>query len=262
MLAAESLDAALLLLNRLQQATGGQVEAFEFMPRTYQERLKVARPDLGLPFAEIHDVAILVELGATAPRDTAVQADGSVPLISLLEETLGEMMEEGLVIDAHIAQSEAQRNAIWARREAAAEIMVGLETAIDTDVAVPLDKVGTFLERAIGGLQQIDPGAGTLTVAHLGDGNLHYSVLPTSGDKALKDRVVTQIEDIVQDLRGSFSAEHGVGVMKLASMERRKDPVALDVMRMIKAALDPENILNPGKVIPGSVSMAKVTPAT
>jgi FAD/FMN-containing dehydrogenase len=74
--------------------------------------------------------------------------------------------------------------------------------------------------------------------------------------------VVTQIEDIVQDLRGSFSAEHGVGVMKLASMERRKDPVALDVMRMIKAALDPENILNPGKVIPGSVSMAKVTPAT
>lgn len=262
MLAAESLDAALVLLNRLQQATGGQVEAFEFMPRTYQERLKVARPDLGLPFAEIHDVAILVELGATAPRDTAVQADGSVPLISLLEETLGEMMEEGLVIDAHIAQSEAQRNAIWARREAAAEIMVGLETAIDTDVAVPLDKVGTFLERAIGGLQQIDPGAGTLTVAHLGDGNLHYSVLPTSGDKALKDRVVTQIEDIVQDLRGSFSAEHGVGVMKLASMERRKDPVALDVMRMIKAALDPENILNPGKVIPVSVSMAKVNPAT
>ena len=140
--------------------------------------------------------------------------------------------------------------------------MVGLETAIDTDVAVPLDKVGTFLERAIGGLQQIDPGAGTLTVAHLGDGNLHYSVLPTSGDKALKDRVVTQIEDIVQDLRGSFSAEHGVGVMKLASMERRKDPVALDVMRMIKAALDPKNILNPGKVIPGSVSLAKINPAT
>ncbi|MGB3147786.1 MAG: FAD-linked oxidase C-terminal domain-containing protein, partial [Paracoccaceae bacterium] len=122
--------------------------------------------------------------------------------------------------------------------------------SIDTDIAVPLDQVGTFLERALGQLVDLDPGATTLTVAHLGDGNLHYSVIPSSGDKGLKDRVMNGIEDIVQELRGSFSAEHGIGLSKLPSMQRRKDPVALEVMRKIKAALDPADMLNPGKVIP------------
>lgn len=250
MLATTSLSAALTLLNRLQAATGGLVEAFEFMPRSYQERLVAARPDLGLPFAQIHDVAILAELGATRPGDTDPAPDGTVPIIALLEETLGRMMEEGLVTDAIIARSEAQRRAIWARREAAAEIMVGVTLSIDTDVAVPLDRVGDFLDRAIAQLHDIEPAAGTVTVAHLGDGNLHYSVISASGDAALKARITEGVEDIVADLGGTFSAEHGIGLSKLPSMKRRKDPVALDVMRAVKRALDPQGILNPGKVIP------------
>ena len=96
----------------------------------------------------------------------------------------------------------------------------------------------------------MDPGARTLTVAHMGDGNLHFAAYPTRDDERLKDRVREMVEDIVQDLGGSFSAEHGVGLSKLPSMRRRKDPVALDVMRSIKAALDPEGRMNPGKVIP------------
>ncbi|MGB3148657.1 MAG: FAD-binding oxidoreductase [Paracoccaceae bacterium] len=250
MLATNSLESALMLLNRLQAATGGLVEAFEFMPDTFQERVAKVRPDLGLPFDRVHEVAILVELGATAPRDADPGPDGAIPVVTLLEETLALMMEEGLVLDAHLASSEAQRTAIWARREAAAEIMLGIDHSIDTDIAVPLDQVGTFLERALGQLADLDPGATTLTVAHLGDGNLHYSVIPSSGDKGLKDRVMNGIEDIVQELRGSFSAEHGIGLSKLPSMQRRKDPVALEVMRKIKAALDPADMLNPGKVIP------------
>jgi FAD/FMN-containing dehydrogenase len=250
MVAVDSLASALRLLNRLQEATGGLVEAFEFMPRTYQERLREVRPDLGLPFDRVHDVAILVELAATAPRDAAPGPDGAVPIATLLEETLAAMMEEGLVLDAHLARSDAQRRAIWARREAAAELMIGLKNGIDTDIAVPLDKVGVFLDRAIAGLAALDPGATTLTVAHLGDGNLHYSVIASSPDPALKDRIVSGIEDIVADLRGSFSAEHGIGLDKLPSMRRRKDAVALEVMRKVKAALDPRGILNPGKVIP------------
>jgi FAD/FMN-containing dehydrogenase len=253
MLATTSLAAALTLLNRLQEATGGLVEAFEFMPRTYQERLKVARPDLGLPFDRVHDVTILAELGATSPRDTAPGPDGAVPIIALFEDTLAEMMEQGLILDAQLARSEAQRQSIWKRREAAAEIMLGLDHSIDTDIAVPLEKVGQFLDRAQVQLQTLDPGATTLTVAHLGDGNLHYSVIPTSGDTALKNRIVSGIEDIVQDMRGSFSAEHGIGISKLPSMQRRKDPVALDVMRRLKSALDPLGTLNPGKVIPDPV---------
>jgi FAD/FMN-containing dehydrogenase len=87
-------------------------------------------------------------------------------------------------------------------------------------------------------------------VAHLGDGNLHFAAYPTRDDEGLKDRVKEMVEDIVAELGGSFSAEHGVGLSKLPSMRRRKDPVALDVMRAIKAALDPEGRMNPGKVIP------------
>jgi FAD/FMN-containing dehydrogenase len=88
-------------------------------------------------------------------------------------------------------------------------------------------------------------------VAHLGDGNLHFTAYPTRDDTVLKDTVLSAIEDVVADLGGSFSAEHGVGLSKLPSMIRRKDPVALDVMRAIKQALDPQNRMNPGKVIPG-----------
>ncbi|MCX8508327.1 MAG: FAD-binding oxidoreductase, partial [Rhodobacteraceae bacterium] len=229
-LAVSSLEAALSLLNRLQETTGGLVEAFEFMPRSYHERLQAVRPDLGQPFAEIHDVTILVELGASAPRDVQAGPDGAVPLATFLEEILSGMLDEGTLLDAVIAQNEAQRRAMWERREAAAEIMLGMGHSIDTDVAVPLDKVGVFLDRAHRQLAAIDPGAGTLAVAHLGDGNLHYSVLPSSADKGLKARIVEGVEDIVADLRGSFSAEHGIGLSKKGSMKRRKDPVALAVM--------------------------------
>ena len=251
-LAARSLPDALILLNRLQSASGGLVEAFEYMPADYMRRLLQVRPDIGQPFPEPHDCTILVELAATSPALTTAQEYGSVPLTDLLEATLADLMEEGLILDAQIAQSDSQRSAMWARREAAAEIGAAVKPMIDSDIAVPLDKVATFLDRIAPRLATIAPGAETVTVAHLGDGNLHFSVYPGDPSKAVYDRVISAIEDIVQDLGGSFSAEHGVGLSKLNSMDRRKDPVALDVMRAIKTALDPLNLLNPGKVIPAA----------
>jgi len=249
--AARSLPDALALLNRMQEATGNRVEAFEFMPRTYSERLREARPDLGLPFDHIPDVTILIEAATTVPSEAIPDATGDIPLVTTLETILAEMMEAGLITDAILARSEQQRRAMWARREAAAEIGVGLYPEVDTDVCLPLDKVEAFLTRAIQRVEALDPGARTITVAHLGDGNLHFTAYPTRDDKALKDRVLEAVEDVVADLGGSFSAEHGVGLSKLPSMQRRKDLVALEVMRSLKQALDPQNILNPGKVIPG-----------
>ena len=249
-LAAPSLPAALDLLHRLQDATGGLVEAFEFMPRRYMTRLGERRPDLGQPFETIHDVTILVELGATAPRDCTAREDGSVPLTDLLEETLGSLMEQGAVLDAVIARSDAQRRRMWERREAAAEITLTQTPLVDTDVCVPLDRVAEFLTTAQARLAAMDPAATDITVAHLGDGNLHYTVFPGRDDPAHLDAIREMIEDVVLSLRGSFSAEHGIGLSKLPSMARRKDPVALDVMRAIKAALDPANTLNPGKTLP------------
>lgn len=249
-LAARSLPDALTLLNRLQEASGGAVEAFEFMPAAYLERLRQVRPDLGLPFGHVPDVTILVELGATAPHMADAGADGTTPLTALLEGTLAALMDEGLVTDAVLANSEAQRRAMWARREAAAEITYAVRPFIDTDIAVPLDRVADFLTGIEARLPALDPGAATFSVAHLGDGNVHFTVFPTRDDPALEDRVIEAIEDVVAELGGTFSAEHGVGTEKLSSMARRKNPVALDVMRAIKAALDPEGRMNPGKVIP------------
>lgn len=249
-LAARSLPDALVLLNRMQEATGGRVEAFEFMPRTYSERLREARPDLGLPFDHIPEVTILIEAATTVPAEATPDEGGAVPLVSLLESVLAGMMEAGLITDAVVAQSEQQRRAMWARREAAAEICVGLTPVVDTDVCLPLDRVEAFMTQALQRLEALDPGFRSLTVAHLGDGNLHFTVFPTREDAGLKDRVMETVEDVVEALGGSFSAEHGVGLSKLNSMARRKNPVALDVMRAVKAALDPEGRMNPGKVIP------------
>jgi FAD/FMN-containing dehydrogenase len=245
-----SLDAALGLLNRLQEVSGGMVEAFEYMPDSYQERLVLRRPDLGLSLDRIHPVTILVELGATAPRDSVPAPDGSLPLRNLLTEALQPLIADGTLDDAVIATSEQQRKAIWARREAASEITFGMGPTIDTDIALPLDRVSAFLERIEPQLKRLDPGAKSITVGHLGDGNLHYTALPTRDDPALYDTVVEAVEDIIADLGGSFSAEHGIGLSKRATMARCKDPVALEVMRAVKAALDPKNILNPGKVLP------------
>jgi FAD/FMN-containing dehydrogenase len=249
-LALRSLPDALALLNQLQNASGGLVEGFEYMPASYMRRVAQIRPDLRQPFAQMHPINVLVELGATRDADCLAPADGTQPLAALLEGALAPMLADGRVQDAVIAQTEAQRLQLWAVREAAGQVMQAVQPSVDTDICLPLDQIETFLQRIEQRLPQIDASATSVTVAHLGDGNLHYSMYPASHDPALHDALVSAVEDEVAALGGSFSAEHGVGLMKLNAMARRKDPVALDVMRQIKAALDPQNLMNPGKVIP------------
>ena len=254
MLAVPRLSAALDLLNRLQATTGGAVEAFEYMPGAYMDALAERFPDTRPVFGETHPINVLVEIGATAPRDAAPGPDGRLPVTAVLEDALGEMLEAGQLTDAVIAQTEAQRREIWARREAAYEVSVMRRPVVNNDIALPLDKVEPFLDRMAETLPEIAPGAEDITVGHLGDGNLHYCVwldrCATPGDPALRERVLETVEDAVQDLGGTFSAEHGIGHTKRGTMARRKDPAALEVMRAIKAALDPKGIMNPGKVLP------------
>ncbi|MCX7301240.1 MAG: FAD-binding oxidoreductase [Rhodobacterales bacterium] len=250
MVALPTLADALTLLNRVQDATGGSVEAFEFMPRSYIEGHLHHIAGARSPFDQIYDVNIMIEVGVTAPRDATPNPDGTIPVVELLEETLAAMMEEGLLLDAVLARSDAQRAEMWTRREASAQFTFLKRPFVDTDICVPLDKVTTFFDRVTAELAVMDPGFIDMSVAHLGDGNIHYNVYPTRDDPTLLDAIREKVEDVVMELRGSFSAEHGIGQSKLPSMARRKDPVALDVMRTIKAALDPKGILNPGKVFP------------
>nr|WP_319248214.1 FAD-binding oxidoreductase [uncultured Celeribacter sp.] len=250
MVTVPGLSGALTLLNRLQARTGGMVEAFEYMPRDYMERLARFRADLTPPLGHDQDHTIFLEIASTVPADCTPDEDGQIPLVSQLEDTLGSLFEEGLVLDAALAQSEAQRRLMWEIREAAAEISVAVQPVVINDLCVALDQVDTFLTRANATLRELDPGMTTCVVSHLGDGNIHYTVSPST--KELCDPVMEAVEDIVKDMRGSFSAEHGIGLSKLTSMQRRKDPITLEMMRAIKATFDPKGILNPGKTLPGN----------
>lgn len=236
----ERLADALALLNAVQAGTGGAVEAFEFMPSAYMERLGRLKPDLACPFAPA-PVNILIETATTVP--------GADP-VAALEELLGAVLEAGRVSEAVIAQSTAQRRKLWLMRESAAEITFTTPDLVDTDIALPLDRLEPFLARMTGRLGALDAGAEELVIAHLGDGNIHYTAYPSRADPALFAAIRAAVAEETVALGGSFSAEHGVGVSKRATMAAHKDPVALELMAAIKRALDPKGILNPGKVLP------------
>ncbi len=250
MVAVRSVSDALDLLNRLQLETGGAVQAFEYMPRAYVETYMELSPTHRQPFDQPYDVNILVEVGAIAPRDAEPGADGQIPIAAHLEGVLGALFEEGAILDAVVAQNEAQRSEMWARREAAAEVITLHEPYADRDIAVPVDRMQEFLDEVAAIIAHLDPGARDVSVAHLGDGNLHLGVFPTRPDEALCQQIGDAVEDAALALGGSFSAEHGIGLSKRASMARYKNPAALAAMRAIKKALDPNGILNPGKVLP------------
>ena len=250
MVAVQSLPAALELLNKLQQETGGAVEAYEYMPRHYIDAHLAHFSQARAPFSQSYDINILVELGTTTASLAQTNAQGKIILIDQFEQILSDFFDQGAVLDAVVAQNETQRAEMWQRRESAAELSFQFANIINNDVAVPLDRVAEFLDCAAIELSPIDPNFQTFVVSHLGDGNIHYVVSASRDDTALKNEIMEKVEDIVLRLGGSFSAEHGIGLTKLPSMKRRKDKIALEVMSTIKRALDPNNIMNPGKVIP------------
>lgn len=250
MVAVQTLEDALVLLNDIQDATGGAVEAFEYMPKSYIDRHLERDLQAHAPFEKPYEINVMIEIGATAAKDANPGPDGAIPIVSLLETTLAAMFEAGHVLDAVVAQNEAQRRKMWDRREAAGEILFDPGLCVNTDIAVPLRQVGPALRAITQRLQMIDQDVHEIVVSHLGDGNIHHTAYPKHNTPDIKAAMVEAVEDVVQDFGGSFSAEHGVGKSKLDTMRRRKDPVALDVMRAIKTALDPNGIMNPGKVIP------------
>ncbi|MDB6179358.1 FAD-binding oxidoreductase [Paracoccus sp. Z330] len=240
MVAMPALDDAPDLLNALQDASGGAVVAYEFMPRSFVEGHLALIPNAREPFEAAHPVNLLVELAATRTG----------PLTEVLEQVLAAWLEAGKIVDAVLAQNETQRREMWARREAAAEIAFHRKPFIDTDIAVPLNRVADYLREIEPRLRDLDPDCAMLSVAHLGDGNIHYTCFPSRDDAGLKSAMRDQIDRLAIEMGGTFSAEHGVGRSKLAPMARFKDPVALDVMRSLKSTLDPLGILNPGKTLP------------
>jgi len=244
--AVPGLAAAVRLLGRLRTATGDLVTSFEYLPRFAVELTVRHVPGAADPLGGGHAAYVLCEL--TTPRqDPSLRA--------LLEEALAAAMPEGLVADAVIAESLAQREALWRLRESVPEAQRAAGASIKHDVSVPVAALAEFAEEATAAVLAVVPGGRMVAYGHVGDGNLHFNVsVPAGGDAgqflALAPEIHRNVYDIVRRHRGSISAEHGIGRLKRAELARHRSATELDVMRSIKRALDPRGILNPGKLLP------------
>ena len=240
-----STDAALKLFERLRREAGEALTAYEYMPRfAIQIVLKHAEGAVRPLAAEHHSYA-LVEL--TSPRDDA-------ELQAVLEASLGDAMEAELVEDATIASSDGQRTALWNLRERLSDTQRYEGGSVKHDVAVPVSRVAEFIDTAGAACEAAMPGVRVCAFGHFGDGNIHFNLSqPVGADKgsflARWEEFNRIVHDIVAGMRGSISAEHGIGLIKRDELVHYKDPVALDLMHQLKRALDPGNILNPGKVV-------------
>jgi FAD/FMN-containing dehydrogenase len=237
-------QAAVDLLGVARDHAGGDITSFEMMLRAGVEAVikhdSVSRDPLATPSPWY----VLIELSSQARTG----------LRETMEGILSEGMERGLVTDATIAESMDQAKAFWRIREMFGEVQRHMGGSIKHDISVPIAAIPAFIEEANAAAIKLIPGARPMPFGHVGDGNIHYNINQPEGmDKAAFlarwGDVNKVVFAVVKKYNGSISAEHGVGVMKRDILHEYKDPVALDLMHGIKKLLDPNGILNPGKVI-------------
>jgi FAD/FMN-containing dehydrogenase len=235
--------AGLALLGRLQDATGGLASGFELIARQGFELVLVHIPQTTDPLAAPSPWYVLLE--ATSARQFALD--------EAVKRALEDAIAAGDVNDAVLASSEAQRANLWRLRESMSEAQKREGASVKHDVSLPLARIPEFLEKATAAVLKAVPGARPVPFGHLGDGNIHFNFsAPKGGDDAFLARweeINRIVHDIVDRFGGSISAEHGVGVLKRDEIMRYKSAAEIDVMRALKRTLDPNNILNPGKVV-------------
>ncbi|MBR0670665.1 FAD-binding oxidoreductase [Neoroseomonas soli] len=245
--AVPSPEAALNLLSRVM-GSGAEVIAFELIIRRCMETVERHGTPNGIriPLPLESPWYVMVELAA---------AHTAVPLREMLEDTLATAMEAGEATDAAFAETESQRANFWRIREDYPDLARREGPAISTDTSVPVSAVPEFLARVAPALARRWPEGQLLALGHAGDGNIHVSLLAPPGmergDWNARARGAEEVVNaIAVELGGSFSAEHGIGQSKRHAMATHKDPVALDVMRAVKNAIDPRGMMNPGKMLP------------
>jgi FAD/FMN-containing dehydrogenase len=239
-------EAALELLALLRRHCGERIDAFELISRACLELTVRHIPGARDPLAVAYNWYVLTELG---------DSQGGDALRAQLEKALQDAIESGLVLDATIAESGAQSQALWAIRENIPEAARHEPAMLYRhDISIAVSAVPRFIAEADHAVKDRFPGANIICFGHLGDGNLHYNVFVpgrSRADEAARRAhdVTDTVYDIVQRYGGSFSAEHGIGLQKVAELSKYKSSVELDLMRTIKRALDPRALMNPGKVL-------------
>jgi len=244
MVAVRNIEQALALLTIAQAQAGDALTTFELVSDRCLQlvRKHMQRP---LPFAQSFPYTVLLELS-----DLESEAHAQTLLNALLSSAL----EQGVADDAVIASSLQQARQLWELRELIAEAEAYEGRNIKHDISLPLSRLADFYTRCEKELNSLDTPLQLVVFGHLGDGNLHYNVaLPKNTENETFNTLQTQINHLVYDCvaecDGSISAEHGIGQQKLATLPRYKNAVALQLMRSIKQALDPQGIMNPGKVL-------------
>jgi FAD/FMN-containing dehydrogenase len=234
--------AAVQLLALVRNALGDRLTAFELISRICLDQVVRYFPATVEPFVQPHPWQVLVELS-----DTLDDANLNTRLESVLETAV----EAGMALDAILAKSEAQARALWEIRERIPEAEKLRGKSIKHDISLPVSNIAAFVERCTPALETAFAHGTVVCFGHVGDGNLHYNLVlpdraPTSVESLAANRIVYALLD---ELGGSISAEHGIGQLKREEIVRHKSVLEMDMMRAIKQALDPHNIMNPGKVL-------------
>ena len=242
----DSAAAATRLLHHLEADLGEAVESFELVPKSALDLVLAHIPGTRPPLAGAAPWNVLVE--AVAPA-------GAPGPDAALCEALRSALEAGLVVDAAIAASEVQAEALWRLRDSISEAEKKAGPAAKHDISVAPDAMAGFMTDAAAAVEARFAGTRVNAFGHLGDGNVHFNVRAPVGAGAdwvdSEGEAVTRfVHDLVTEAGGSISAEHGIGQMKLAELARLGEPARLDAMRAIKRALDPLNVMNPGKLVP------------
>jgi len=242
MLAVSDPEAACRLLGSARWMSGDAVESYEYISRPAMDCVLSATA-VNDPLEEPHHHYVLVEL--------ASGADGEL-LDGMLERIMEAGMDSGWILDGVLAQNERQREELWQIREHISESQKG---SVKNDVSVPISGLPDFLDEAAHRVEETAPGSRPCPFGHIGDGNIHYNILAPEGEDpdnftaAQGEPLIEAVCDLAMRFGGSFSAEHGIGQLRRAMMERYKSPEALVLMRQLKKMMDPDGILNPGKVI-------------
>jgi len=240
--------AAIGLYGEARVALGDQLVAFELINRTAVDLTVAGIPGVRDPLAGRPDWYVLLELGSAGAGAAADEA---------MEAFLATQLEAGLLTDGVVARSSAQREEFWRLRHNISEAQKIAGAGIKHDISVPVSRIDEFLDTAGRAVEKRIPGVWVVAFGHLGDGNLHFNLNQPHGMSAevflgLWEAVSHEVHSIAVGLGGSFSAEHGIGVLKTGELAKWRGGVELELMRAVKAALDPQGIMNPGKLLPAA----------